>query len=73
MTKTYLTVRVNLAERSYEIRIGTGSLAFAGEFLNPQHQVSRAIVVTDVRVERLHAQPVVRSLTATKQLSPAAA
>jgi 3-dehydroquinate synthase len=65
VTKTYLTVRVNLAERSYEIRIGTGSLAFAGEFLNPQQQVSRAIVVTDVRVDRLHAQPVARSLTAS--------
>jgi 3-dehydroquinate synthase len=65
LADSFLTVRVNLPHRGYEIRIGTGSLAFAGEYLNPHKQVSRAIVVTDVRVDQLHAQPVARSLTAS--------
>ena len=54
-----------LAAGGYEIRIGTGSLAFAGEFLNPKKQLDRAIIVTDVRVQRYHAEPVARSLTAS--------
>jgi 3-dehydroquinate synthase len=65
LANSYLTVRVNLPQRGYEIRIGTGSLAYAGDYLNPHKQVSRAIVVTDVRVDQLHAQPVARSLTAS--------
>jgi 3-dehydroquinate synthase len=65
LTNSYLSVLVNLPQRGYEIRIGTGSLTFAGEFLNPKKQLDRAIIVTDVRVQRYHAEPVARSLTAS--------
>ena len=64
MSKTILTVPVDLAERSYEIRIGTGNLAFAGSFFNEQRKIHRAVIITDVRVEQHHAQPVARSLIA---------
>jgi 3-dehydroquinate synthase len=61
---SFLSVRVNLQDRSYEIRIGTGNLAFAGGFFNDRGTVKRAIIVTDVRVAPFHAQPVTDSLTA---------
>ncbi len=62
MTASYLSVNVNLSERSYEIRIGTGNLAFAGGFLNQHSNLKRTIVITDARVEPLHVKPVVGSL-----------
>lgn len=62
---TFSAVRVNLGERSYEIRIGTGNLKSAGSFLNERGALKRAIVITDVRVEPFHARPVVESLAAS--------
>jgi 3-dehydroquinate synthase len=56
------TVRVNLAERSYEIRIGAGNLDEAGRFLAEIGDVSHAVVITDSNVEEPHAQRVGRSL-----------
>jgi 3-dehydroquinate synthase len=61
---SFLPVRVNLQDRSYEIRIGTGNLAFAGGFFSDRGNVKRAIIVTDVRVAPFHAQPVADSLAA---------
>jgi 3-dehydroquinate synthase len=49
------TVRVNLAERSYDIQIGTGNLAEAGPFLTERAKVSHAVVITDQNVEKPHA------------------
>ena len=60
-------VRVNLAERSYDIEIGTGRLAHAGTFLkdrDPQAgaPVSQAIIITDENVQEPHAVSVAKSL-----------
>jgi 3-dehydroquinate synthase len=62
VAESFLSVRVDLPQRSYEIRIGTGTLALAGKFLNENGSVKRAVIITDERVEPLHAQPVARSL-----------
>jgi 3-dehydroquinate synthase len=60
---SYLSVRVNLSERSYEIRIGTGNLGFAGEFFNARGGLKRAVIISDARVEPFHARPVANSLS----------
>ncbi|HEY1962034.1 MAG TPA: 3-dehydroquinate synthase [Rhizomicrobium sp.] len=54
-------VPVALAERSYDIHIGAGTLARAGELLKP---FARGVVpvVTDENVARLHLQPLLESL-----------
>ncbi len=64
MVASFLSVQVNLRERSYEIRIGTGNLAFVGGFFNPRGYVKQAILITDARVEPFHARPVTESLKA---------
>jgi 3-dehydroquinate synthase len=57
------TVRVDLAERSYDIEIGTGNLASAGRFLKDRGRVSHAIIFTDEHVQEPHAVKVAESLT----------
>lgn len=57
------TVRVLLGERSYDIEIGTGLLASAGEWIGSRLKVSHAVVITDRHVEHPHAAQVVDSLT----------
>jgi 3-dehydroquinate synthase len=70
-------VRVELGERSYEIAIGPGLIAMAGELLRqalahliPQSGVSvpvagrRLFVVSDTRVDRLHGARLKESLAA---------
>jgi 3-dehydroquinate synthase len=67
-----LTVPVALAERSYDIHIGTGLIASAGELLAAQFgkAVSRAVpVVTDETVAELYYGRLAASLTAAG-LSP---
>jgi 3-dehydroquinate synthase len=56
-------IAVGLGERSYEIRVGAGLLARAGESLKP---FARGVtpVVTDEIVARLHLDPLVASLRA---------
>ncbi len=54
------TVEVGLGERSYEIRIGAGLIARAGELMAPLLPQPRVVVVSDETVARLHL-PALRS------------
>jgi 3-dehydroquinate synthase len=56
------TVRVNLAERSYDIEIGTGNLGRVGSFLTERGKVSQAIIITDENVQEPHAVRVAEAL-----------
>ena len=47
-------LRVDLAERSYDIHIGTGLLQRAGELVVPVLKRRRVTVIADQRVARLH-------------------
>jgi len=55
------TVRVNLAERSYDIQIGAGTLAEAGRFLSDRAKVTHAVLITDDHVQKPHAMRVAES------------
>jgi 3-dehydroquinate synthase len=57
-------VRVELSERSYDIRIGTGNLAEGGAFLAARRRLTHAVIVTDAHVEIPHAQAVAAGLDA---------
>ena len=61
---TSLTVPVRLAERSYDIVLGTDSLDLLGAHLTEQSAITHAVVITDSNVESLHAVRVVESLAA---------
>ena len=63
MTDSNQTVHVNLAERSYDIEIGSGNIRRAGPMLASLGEVSHAVVVSDENVYPLHAVPVAESLT----------
>ena len=56
------TVRVNLAERSYDIQIGAGNLAEAGRFLSERAKVTHVVLITDEHVQKPHAMRVAESL-----------
>jgi 3-dehydroquinate synthetase len=56
------TIRVNLAERSYDIAIGTGNLADAGRFLVDRAKVTHVVLITDDNVQKPHAMQVAESL-----------
>ncbi|MBN2476306.1 MAG: 3-dehydroquinate synthase [Pirellulales bacterium] len=55
-------VHVDLAERSYDIEIGTGNLGGAGRFLARCGEVSHAVIITDENVQQPHAIGVAESL-----------
>lgn len=55
-------VRVALAERSYDIAIGTGKLADVGTHLASLRRVTHAALITDANVEATHARTVAESL-----------
>ena len=57
-----LNGRGDLAERGYDISIGSGKLVRAGEFVASCCQASHVVVITDRNVESLHAAPVIESL-----------
>jgi 3-dehydroquinate synthase len=57
------TVRVNLAERSYDIEIGSGNLEQVGPLLSRLGKVSHAVLITDRNVQEPHAMRVAESLT----------
>ena len=59
-----LTVPVALGERSYDITIGSGLLARAGELIRPLIPGGKALVVADETVARLHGATLVTALTA---------
>ncbi|MCH5373794.1 MAG: 3-dehydroquinate synthase [Planctomycetes bacterium] len=56
------TVHVNLAERSYEIQIGSGNLTDTGRLIVGLGRRTHAIVITDTNVEPLHASRCAESL-----------
>ena len=57
------TVSVALAERSYEIRIGSDNLADIGRWVKSIGDISRAIVITDTNVHQLYGETVLRTLS----------
>jgi 3-dehydroquinate synthase len=63
VTTSTQTVRVNLAERSYDIEIGSGNIEHTGAFLCRLGKVSHAVVITDGNVQEPHAVRVAESLT----------
>ena len=56
------TIRVNLAERSYDIAIGAGNLADAGRFLADRAKVTHVVLITDDNVHKPHAMQVAESI-----------
>lgn len=58
------TISVNLGARSYNVHVGPGLLARAGERIAPFAPTKRVFVVTDENVARLHLQPLAASLEA---------
>ena len=62
MNQPAQTVRVELAERSYDIAIDSGNLPSAGEFLAQRGTISHVVVITDQNVEKPHAMQVAESL-----------
>ena len=60
------TVHVALAERSYDIEIGTDSLGRAGSFLAARHGASGAMIITDKNVEDPYAHRAAESLSQAK-------
>ncbi len=63
MTAETEIVRVELAERSYEIHIGAGNLDQAGPLLVGRGRTTHAVVITDTNVETPHAMAVAESLS----------
>jgi 3-dehydroquinate synthase len=62
MLATHQTVRVNLAERSYDIEIGAGSLAQTGRFLTDRAKVTHVVLITDDHVQKPYAMQVAENL-----------
>ncbi len=56
-------MRVNLAERSYDIEIGSGNLAGLADFLGNRTKSSHAVIVTDTNVDTLYADRIGDQLT----------
>ena len=57
------TIRVALQERSYDIAIGRGNMAAAGDFLRHRLKATHAVIITDTNVRSLFATPIEKSLT----------
>jgi len=55
VAKELNTTRVNLAERSYDIQIGSGNLAALAAFLRERTDSNHAVIVTDTNVDTLYA------------------
>ena len=55
-------VRVDLGSRSYDIKIGGGLVARAGEMIAPAVKQKRAVIVTDAHVARLYLDEIQQSL-----------
>jgi 3-dehydroquinate synthase len=56
------TIRVNLAERSYDIAIGAGNIAEAGQFLADRAKVTHVVLITDDNVHKPYAMEVAGSI-----------
>lgn len=57
------TVRVDLGARSYDIIIGRGLIARAGDLISPVLKQKRAFVVTDTNVANYYLSPLATSLS----------
>ena len=57
------TVHVDLAERSYDIRIGSGNIGGVAEMLAAGGAATHAVIITDENVRETHAVAVAESLT----------
>ena len=64
MTSPHMTVAVALGDRSYDILIGDGLLARAGELVKPHLKRPHAVIVTDENVARHHLGALQASLSA---------
>lgn len=62
MAQDATTVHVALSERSYDIRIGSGIVAHAGQAILNTTKCSHAVVITDSNVEPLYGRDIVTSL-----------
>ena len=60
------TIRVALAERSYDIGIGTAHLATIGPEIARRRRLSHAVVITDAHLASTHAANVAQSLASTE-------
>jgi 3-dehydroquinate synthase len=58
-----ITVPVDLGPRSYSILVGAGALATVGAELAKLRVGRKVVLVSDAAITRLHAEPVVRSLS----------
>ncbi|MGI9458338.1 MAG: 3-dehydroquinate synthase [Aeoliella sp.] len=56
-------MRVQLAERSYDIEIGSGNLGGLSSFLRERSRSSHAVIVTDTNVDTLYADKLGDALT----------
>lgn len=65
MAAAHTTVRVNLADRAYDIRIGHGLLHTLGEHLQSQCPARRATIITDSNVGPLYLEQTLTSLAAS--------
>ena len=63
MSNQPLSVRVDLAERSYDIVTGSGLLKRAGKIISPFLSTPRTVIVTDQTVYDLHGKTLSDSLT----------
>ncbi|MEZ5752473.1 MAG: 3-dehydroquinate synthase [Paracoccaceae bacterium] len=59
------TVRVNLGERAYDVRVGSGLIARAGDEIAPLLRRPRVMIVTEATVAGFHLAPLQSALTAS--------
>jgi len=64
MNRQVERLRVELDERGYDILVGPGLIAGAGEAILPLMRRKQAVVVTDERVAEAHLKPLIDSLDA---------
>lgn len=57
------TVRVELADRSYDIEIGSGTLAGVADFLAARSKLAHVVLISDSNVDPLVGEPVADRLT----------
>jgi 3-dehydroquinate synthase len=62
MSASPQTIRVNLAERSYDIEIGGGNLKRLGAFVTERGRTTHAVVITDENVQEPYALAATESL-----------
>lgn len=62
-SSTTRTVRVELADRSYDIEIGHGTLRGLVEFISARAKLSHVVLITDTNVDPIVGEPVAERLT----------